>query len=152
MARLTKEEEKLKADALWKAYAKYISEGNDTPSQDMVRDWANKYEEIKACDTPIGAKTLAQSKNKRIVELRETMNSKKNKVAELKSLVPTELSTKIEQLHSSLEANAILALKIENLERRLKNKDAMMNIKENRINELLNEVKKLREIFEDKKI
>ena len=142
--RLTKEEEELKINALWIAYEKYISEGNDTPSQDMVTEQANKREEIKACNTPIGKKTLASSKNKRIKELRETMNSKKNKVSELKSLAPTELSTKIEQLHSSLEANAILAQKIENLEKRLRNKDEALEEKEIRITKLSKEIESLR--------
>ncbi len=144
MARLSKEEEKLKADALWMAYEKYISEGYDTPSQDMVTEKANKQAEIKACKTPIGAKTLASSKNERIKELRETMSSKKSKVSELKSLAPTELSTKIEQLQSSLEVNATLAQKIENLEKRLKNKDAALDEKEIRITELSKEIESLR--------
>jgi predicted RNase H-like nuclease (RuvC/YqgF family) len=142
--RLTKEEEELKINALWIAYEKYISEGNDTPSQDMVTEQANEREEIKACNTPIGKKTLASSKNKRIKKLRETMNSKKNKVSELKSLAPTELSTKIEQLHSSLEANAILAQKIENLEKRLRNKDEALEEKEIRITKLSKEIESLR--------
>lgn len=139
MARLSKVEEKLKINALWIAYEKYISEGNDTPSQDMVTKRANKREEIKACNTPIGKKTIASSKNKRIKELRETMNSKKNKVSELKSLAPTELSTKIEQLLSSLAANSKLAQKIENLEKRLRNKDKILDEKEALIIELLEE-------------
>jgi len=142
--RLTKEEENLKVNALWIAYEEFIAEGNDTPSQDMVTEKANKRKEIKACSTPIGKKTLASSKNKRIRKLREVMNSKKNKVSELKSLAPTELSTKIEQLHSSLEANAILAQKIENLEKRLKNKDEALDEKEIRISELSKEIESLR--------
>lgn len=142
--RLTKEEENLKVNALWIAYEKYISEGNDTPSQDMVTEQANKREEIKACNAPIGKKTLASSPNERIKELRETMSSKKNKVSELKSLAPTELSTKIEQLQSSLEANAILAQKIENLEKRLRNKDEALDEKEIRITKLSKEIESLR--------
>ncbi len=152
MARLTKEEEELKADALWIEYEKYIAKGNDTPSQDMVTEKANKREEIKACNAPIGEKTLASSKNKRIKKLRETMSSKKNKVAELKSLAPTELSTKIEQLHSSLEVNAILAQKIENLEKRLINKDEALDGKETRITELSKEIGNLRDQLRQMKV
>jgi hypothetical protein len=144
MANLTKVERELKADALWAAYKEYLEKGNDTPSQDMVTDRANEREEIKACDEPIGAKTLAQSKNPRIKKLRETMNSNKEKVKNLKDIAPTELSIKIEQLHSSLEANAKLAQIIETLKKRLLRKDERLEEKEVRIIELSEEIGRLR--------
>lgn len=144
MGNLTKAERKLKADALWAAYEEYLEEGNDTPSQDMVTDRANKRDEIKACDTPIGAKTLTQSDNVRIKELRETMNSNKEKVTDLKAIAPTELSVKMEQLHSSLQANTILAQMIESLKNRLKRRDERLEEKETRIIELSEEVGRLR--------
>ena len=145
MANLTKAERKLKADALWAAYGEYLEEGNDFPSQDMVTARANERDEIKACDEPIGTKTLAQSKNSHIKELRETMNHKKERLTALKAIAPTELSIKIEQLHSSLAVNTLLAEKIESLNRRLKNKDDALEKKDNRIFELSNEIRRLRD-------
>jgi len=151
MPRLSKEEEALKIQALWTSYEEFLDEGIDTPSYDQVTNRANQQQEVRACSQLIGAKTLAQSKNKQLIKLREAIKSKKTKVAELKTLAPTELSIKIEQLHSSLQANAILAEKIENLEKRLENKTRMLEQKETHILEFSTEISKLRKEIEQLK-
>lgn len=144
MARLNKQEEELKINALWIEYEYFKSKGIDAPSYDMVTERANKRIEILECNYPIGTRTLAQSKNIRLIELREAIKCSKNKVTKLKALVPRDISIKIEQLYSSLEANALLAKKVEELENRLKNKEAVLYQKEIRIKELSQEIIQLR--------
>lgn len=144
MARLTRKEVDLKIDALEIADEEFVAEGNDEPSYDQITDRANKREEIKACKEPIGAKTLAQSKNKRIVKLREKIQSRKRKISELKAYAPTELTIKIEQLHSSLEGNSILAKKLEESDKKLKRRDEMLEDKDIIISNLSKEIEMLR--------
>ena len=78
MPRLTKKEEEIKANALWLAYEKYKSKGIDVPSHEMITELANSFDEIKKCNKSIGKKTLAQSKNEKIKNLRSHLKKKEN--------------------------------------------------------------------------
>ncbi len=127
---------------LTEAYEK-LKNGN--PSFEDIIYEANKFDAVRLSkEGKIGDKTLLQSNNKDIKALRERIQSDKKKIVDLKVIAPNELFIKIEQLHSSLEANAILALKIENLEKRLKNKDEALEGKETRITKLSKEIERLR--------
>ncbi len=140
--RPTTERSALMLKTLTDAYEKLK---NGYPSFDDITVKANQSDEIRfSKEGKIGDKTLLQSKNKDIKVLRERIQSDKKDIAELKAIAPTELSIKIEQLHSSLQANNILANKVENRDKRLRNKDKALDEKDIRITELSKEIARLR--------
>lgn len=140
--RPTKEREILIVEVLNEAYEK-LKNGN--PTFEEITEKANQSDAIRLSkEGKIGDRTLLQSKNPDIKALLERIQSDKKKVADLRVIAPTEFSIKTEQLHSSLGTNAILALKIENLEKRLKNKDEALEGKETRITKLSKEIERLR--------
>jgi uncharacterized coiled-coil protein SlyX len=132
--------------ALKNAYEKLREKDkNSFPSWKEISEEANKNKLI--INSPIGKigdKTLEQSKNSQILDLRQRIKDDKELFGKIADQIPSQLSIRNEELKSSLEANVLLAAELEQMEKTVENKNNIIDEFHRRIVDYEQEIGRLR--------
>lgn len=128
------------------AYEKLIEQDKSSfPTWIAITNHANKDKSIKnSPEGKIGDKTIEQSKNPKIVALRQRIKDDKELFEQIADQMPSELSVRNKELKSSIEANVLLVQELEQKEKTIENKNNHIDELNTRIADYEIEIRRLR--------